>query len=82
MIVWRKFDPENLQEIVDKVGMMNDRISKPILVMVKFEHDSEYEPRFANVTQYTTLPKQVSVNGMSGRVVITHWSEANHPKIK
>jgi len=80
MIIWKKFDKDtDLSKIVDLVGMKNDRESNDILVMFKFTGDKKFEPRFASISRHKRLNDIVNIQGITGNVEISHWSEVNVP---
>ena len=81
MIGWRKFNIEELPHMLEKIGSRNNIESNTIIVMVKFDADwDELRPRFANITSFKGLPLSINVSGMTGKIVISHWSEINKPK--
>jgi len=81
MIIWKPFKKdEDPSKIAELVGMKTDRESNPFLVMCKFTKISGlFEARFAKVNVWEGLPAKVNVDGMSGTITISHWSEVNYP---
>lgn len=68
----------------------NERLSETnyFIVMCKFERSNDpFEPHLAHLLNYSDLTPEgkkpdsynISVNGMSGKIEISHWSEINRP---
>lgn len=88
---------ECYEQIIKKSGFKQRRGEKysdtetnKFLVLCKFRGDKDsYEPRMAqllNYSEFTASGKKpdsynLSVDGMSGRIDISHWTEINLPKL-
>ena len=82
MVIWRKYEDESdLPKIIKAVGMLDDRSSNQFLVMAKFKNSKDdYEPSMAHIYCHEEGIKfSLSVNGLSGKIVVSHWSELNRP---
>jgi len=81
MIVWNEFNEEtDFQKIIDLIGMENERESSKFLVIAKFTNFKDtYVPRFAQINLFKQITK-INVEGMSGNLKISHWTEINSPK--
>jgi len=73
---WEKFDESvSIREIDRRVSKINDRESIKFIVRVKFagEKDDCYEERLANLSYYPGLKIDLNVQGITGRVTISHF---------
>lgn len=93
MILWKKFNEENLENIFNSIGIDNtSRVdlgdkyfeyvkSKDILVYVRFKYDSaNFEPKLACISKMGNK-YSLHIHGMQGSVQVSHYSQLNLPSL-